>query len=61
MLFGTIDLPVLNKSIISDISYGAAADIKKNCVLLLRRLSKGGFGDLSMRFVIPSATLTKNY
>ena len=37
MLFGPIDLPVLSKSTVSDISYGAAADMKKECVLLLRR------------------------
>ena len=29
ILLGPIDFPVLNKSIISDISYGAAGDIKK--------------------------------
>ena len=40
-LFGLIEFPVLNKSMVSDITYGAVADIKKERVLLLRRQSNG--------------------
>ena len=58
-LFGPVDLPDSNKSTISDISHGAAGNMKKECGFLLSRHSKGDFRDLGILFVSRSATLTK--
>jgi len=35
ILFGPIDLPVLNKAIVSDNSHGTARNMKKECGFLL--------------------------
>ena len=59
ILFGPIDLLVLNHYVISDISCEIAGDVKKENGSLLLRQSKGDFWDLGKFFLTPSATFTK--